>query len=1251
MLLVLLACNKPPGAPVVAINPPEPTTLDDLAVVLQGQASDPNGDDVSYAYAWFVDDAARTDLSGTTVSAAETTKGETWKVVVTPADARLTGEVGQASVVIANTAPEATVALDPLSPSAFEDITATATTSDEDDDEVTVSWAWTRDGVSAGLTEAILPAGTAQRGEEWTVTATPNDGEEDGEPNTVGFTVRNEPPTLDGITVTPDGAIVSDTLVATIDGYEDLDGDDVSVDITWTVDGVDVASETIAAGDTATLSGLFTKGSDVVVTAIPNDGYEDGEPITSAALTIADAGPSATGAHIDPDPVYVDSVVTCVGDGWSDADGDAEGWQTVWTVNGVAAGTDAVLAAGSYARGDTLGCTLIPDDGELVGTAVSAADVVVLNSVPVCTSTDVTIGDDGLTVDDTATVLSADFLDCIDADGDTLSWVYDWRVDGATVSDEASLAVGSYATRGQDITLVLATTDGLELGPSATSNILTVANSLPVAMGISITPSTLYTNSVATGAAGGSDADGDTVTLAYAWTIDGVAGGTATTLDGALFSKGQTVALTITPSDGTDTGTPISTSAVVQNSAPSAPTVAMYPAVPGGDDPIVCTVTAAASDADGDTLSYTFTWSVGGLPYTNATTTTFTGDTVPASATTIGQTWTCSVIASDGTAATTAGTASATVGCDMDEDGYTDTACGGDDCDDDDPDVNPGATEICDAADLDEDCDGLADDADSSLSATIYYRDADSDYYGDPSTGAPKCSLVPGWRSTGTDCDDTRSTVHPGATEVCDASDLDEDCDGLADEADSSVSGRYTLYPDADGDGYGDETATVVRDCDLLAGYVSSEHTDCDDTSAAAHPGATEVCADGVDNDCDDVSYPCGINGDFNNSSHGTPYPYTGISSSTLDIGWRMAGGDFNGDGAEDLAYEREDSSYGVRDTLAVFEGPFAEDTDYLDTDADVTLSPSVTGFTYNYSLQTAGDMDGDGDDELVSTFYGSTSATSYGHIQAGSPTLATRSMANTDSIYNGFMIGGAAGDFDGDGLPDAWLRKYLSGTTNTDYVTVYLGDPSGTWTSVAYGNTEGVLGATAHGDFDADGFADIVTTVIPPTGNQTAVVLEGAGTPTAGTFTAAADGWLSTAAFQDFYAIGDVTGDGYDDLGVTAAGNLYVFDGPPTSGLTTASAYANLTGGGSCVTPDTDGDGTPELFVGPNSGYTSHSYIYKYTTPLAAGVFGTSEASFYTSTRDSMAVGDFTDDGYEDLAFGNPYGAVDLFIVPGGEW
>jgi C1A family cysteine protease len=53
---------------------------------------------------------------------------------------------------------------------------------------------------------------------------------------------------------------------------------------------------------------------------------------------------------------------------------------------------------------------------------------------------------------------------------------------------------------------------------------------------------------------------------------------------------------------------------------------------------------------------------------------------------------------------------------DQDDDGYQDIACGGNDCDDDDPSINPGATEVCGDS-VDNNCDGAVDEGCSMCSA------------------------------------------------------------------------------------------------------------------------------------------------------------------------------------------------------------------------------------------------------------------------------------------------------------------------------------------------------------------------------------------------------------------------------------------------------------------------------------------------------------------------------------------------------
>ncbi len=155
---------------------------------------------------------------------------------------------------------------------------------------------------------------------------------------------------------------------------------------------------------------------------------------------------------------------------------------------------------------------------------------------------------------------------------------------------------------------------------------------------------------------------------------------------------------------------------------------------------------------------------------------------------------------------------------------------------------------------LDADGDGVnsdidCDDADASTSTdATYWRDGDGDGYGDPAAGASSCGPPIGFVNDATDCDDAAAGISPGSVEVCDADQRDEDCDGLADDDDPSVSGQGSFYEDADGDGVG--SANVILACQMSVGYATSS-TDCDDADAADFPGAPETTGNGDDEDCD----------------------------------------------------------------------------------------------------------------------------------------------------------------------------------------------------------------------------------------------------------------------------------------------------------------------------------------------------------------------------------------------------------------
>ena len=175
------------------------------------------------------------------------------------------------------------------------------------------------------------------------------------------------------------------------------------------------------------------------------------------------------------------------------------------------------------------------------------------------------------------------------------------------------------------------------------------------------------------------------------------------------------------------------------------------------------------------------------------------------------------------------GCATALLWVDADEDGYGDgeqpeEACintpghaeQSGDCDDGDPNVNPGVDEVCNG--IDDDCDGTAD---RGLLIDVW-TDADGDGFGDPATADQVCEAGAQHVRDDSDCDDTNAEVFPGADEVCNG--IDDDCDeGIDDDAIDLVS----VFVDEDGDGLGAPGVSFLA-CPGDDGIADNDW-DCDD--------------------------------------------------------------------------------------------------------------------------------------------------------------------------------------------------------------------------------------------------------------------------------------------------------------------------------------------------------------------------------------------------------------------------------------
>jgi UDP-3-O-[3-hydroxymyristoyl] glucosamine N-acyltransferase len=303
-----------------------------------------------------------------------------------------------------------------------------------------------------------------------------------------------------------------------------------------------------------------------------------------------------------------------------------------------------------------------------------------------------------------------------------------------------------------------------------------------------------------------------------------------------------------------------------------------------------------------------------------------------------------------------------------------------------------------------------------------------------------------------------------------------------------------------------------------------------------------------------------------------------------------------------------------------------------------------------------------------VSIYHGSASG-------LGSTAASTVESNQVDSEFGVTL--GAAGDVNGDGYADLIVGSPFWDTTsaNAGRAWAYLGSSSGIvptahWFVDGIGNREYARAVAGAGDLNGDGLGDVIVGQprheFPSTNEGRAWVYYGSSTAMAVEPARTYEGNVANAFVgYDVTSVGDLNGDGYDDVAVgaygasngeSAEGLVHIHLGSPTKGASQAmtpdqvleSNEPNSQFGISVAgAGDVDGDGYGDLLVGApqiDAGQTNEGRAYLFRgsasglIPTPAWTFDGNETEAQNGFQVAGA-GDVNKDGYADVLVAAPYG------------
>ena len=545
------------------------------------------------------------DIAGMTANGAYGNNGDAWSTM------SLT--ITETVVVTNNPPSVSNVQITPSMATSLDDLTLAYTYSDQDGDlEAGTSIHWFKNGGhQTQFNDQLTISKThTTRNDDWWAKVTPSDGEDVGsEVQSNIVTVFNAPPTIASAVLTPSTPTNDDDLSASVTGSNDNDGDALSYEYRWYLDG---SLQNGLANLTVVPSYATRSGDAWEVEIRAYDGEDYSSWVRSTAISISEqtsnSAPTVDSISISPSsPTTSDSLTASSTS--SDADMDAiVQTEYRWLKNGVlTAFSSSILDASVTSKNDIWSVEIRVNDGTDWSVWTASSTIQVLNTRPHLDGASISASE--ASTDQNVTVNAS----MSDIDGDTLTVLIVWYLDGTEQPAYNNLATlpSSATTKGDTWTAVLQADDGEDVSSQSQTVSVSIINTEPqlsIVLDEGVTSQDdLSVEAMIT------DLDEDVTEISsITWFRNGFREGSlddATLVPSSYLGPGQEWSVEVVASDG-ESSVVSTSSIIVENAPPIAQITVLTESLYAGERIVLSAL--ASTDADNSIVHYKWAWESGG---------------------------------------------------------------------------------------------------------------------------------------------------------------------------------------------------------------------------------------------------------------------------------------------------------------------------------------------------------------------------------------------------------------------------------------------------------------------------------------------------------------------------------------------------------------------------------------------------------------------------------------------------------------